>query len=169
MLGAIARRRRAAGGIGTLIGSTTKAFARLRGPETIRLEAQLSGAEQSNNSGIFGERLMLKGFRRLEEGVNPELEVGRFLTEKTNFGQIAPLAGSLEYRRGKGEPVSIAILPGYAPNQGDAWQYTLNTVAHFFNSPELIGVVPPVPPRSLVEASRQEQPEVATKALGGHP
>src|SRR5204862_438483 len=88
------------------------------------------------------ERLMLKVFRRLEEGVNPELEVGRFLTEKTNFAQIAPLAGTLEYRRPKGEPVSIAILQGYVPNQGDAWQHTLNTLARYFNSPELVGVQP---------------------------
>src|SRR2546427_6769356 len=115
MLGSIARHKRAAGGAGTLVGSTTRAFARLRGPETVRLEAQLSIAEQSNNSVIFGERLMLKVFRRLEEGVNPELEVGRFLTEKTNFSQIAPLAATPEYRRPTGEPGSIAILHGYVP------------------------------------------------------
>jgi maltose alpha-D-glucosyltransferase/alpha-amylase len=168
LLGAIARRRRAAGGAGTLIGSTTRAFARLRGPETVRLEAQLSVAEQSNNSIIFGERLMLKVFRRLEEGVNPELEVGRFLTEKTNFAQIAPLAGSLEYRRGKGEPVSIAILQGYVPNQGDAWQYTLNTLAHFFSGPELAGLEPPATPRSAVEGSRKEPSEVAARAIGSY-
>jgi len=168
ILGAIARKRRAAGGAGTLIGSTTRAFARLRGPETVRLEAQLSVAEQSNNSVIFGERLMLKVFRRLEEGVNPELEVGRFLTEKTNFSQIAPLAGSLEYRRGEGEPVSIAILQGYVPNQGDAWQFTLNTLAHYFNGPELVGLQAPPVPRSLIEASRQEPGEIAVKAIGGY-
>ena len=168
MLGAIARRRRATGGTGTLVGSTTRAFARLRGPETIRLEAQLSVAEQSNNSVIFGERLMLKVFRRLEEGVNPELEVGRFLTEKTNFAQIAPLAGSLEYRRGKGEPVTISILQGYVPNQGDAWQYTLNTLAHFFSGPEIAGLEPPRTPRSVVEASRQDATDVATRTIGGY-
>jgi maltose alpha-D-glucosyltransferase/alpha-amylase len=168
MLGAIARRRRAVGGSGTLVGSTTRAFARLRGPETVRLEAQLSVAEQSNNSVIFGERLMLKVFRRLEEGVNPELEVGRFLTEKTSFSQIAPLAGSLEYRRTKGEPVSIAILQGYVPNQGDAWQYTLNTVSHFFNAPELVGLEPPQMPRSVPEASRRELPEIAAPTIGGY-
>ena len=168
VLGAIARRRRATGGSGTLIGSTTRAFARLRGPETVRLEAQLSIAEQSNNSVIFGERLMLKVFRRLEEGVNPELEVGRFLTEKTNFSQVAPLAGSLEYRRGKGEPVSIAILQGYVPNQGDAWQYTLNTVNHFFTSPDLTGVTPPSPPQSILAASRLEPSEIAVRAIGGY-
>ena len=168
LLGAIARRRRAPGGAGTLVGSTTRAFARLRGPETVRLEAQLSVAEQSNNSVIFGERLMLKVFRRLEEGVNPELEVGRFLTEKTGFSQVAPLAGSLEYRRAKGEPVTIAILQAYVPNQGDARQYTLNTLAHFFTAPELVGAAPPVLPRSLPEASRLELPEIATKTMGGY-
>jgi len=168
ILGAIARRRRAPGATGTLVGTTTRAFARLRGPETIRLEAQLSVAEQSNNSVIFGERLMLKVFRRLEEGVNPELEVGRFLTEKTNFSQIAPLAGSLELRRAKGEPISIAILQGYVPNQGDAWQYTLNTLAHFFTAPELVGAQPPPPQRSVLEASKQEPGETATRAIGGY-
>src|SRR5258708_10761828 len=136
VLGAIARRRRATGGKGTLIGSTTRAFVRLRGPETVRLEAALSVAEQSNNSVVFGERLILKVFRRLEEGVNPELEVGRFLTEKTSFAQIAPLAGSLEYRRETGEPVRLAGLQGDGPNQGDAWQYTTNPLSHFFQGPE---------------------------------
>src|SRR5439155_794826 len=168
LLGYIQQRRWFGGKARRLKTATTRAFARLRGPETVRLEAQLSVAEQSNNSVIFGERLMLKVFRRLEEGVNPELEVGRFLTEKTNFSQIAPLAGSLEYRRGEGEPVSIAILQGYVPNQGDAWQFTLNTLAHYFNGPELVGLQAPPVPRSLIDASRQEPGEIAVKAIGGY-
>src|SRR5260221_390323 len=83
LLSAMARRRRFNGPKGTLVGSTTKAFARLRGPDTIKLEANLSAAEQSNNSMVFGERLILKEFRRVEEGINPDLELGRFLTERT--------------------------------------------------------------------------------------
>ena len=168
LLGAIARRRRATGNTGTLLGSTTRAFARLRGAETVRLDAQVSVAEQSNYSMIFGERLMLKVFRRIEEGVNPELEVGRFLTEKTTFTQIAPLAGSLEYRRSVGEPVTIAIIQGYVPNQGDAWQHTLNTLAHFFTSPDLAGAEPVALPRSLVEAAAGELPEIAARTIGGY-
>src|ERR1700693_5282371 len=166
VLGAIARRRRATGGKGILIGSTTRAFARLRGPETVRLEASLSVAEQSNNSIVFGERVLLKVFRRLEEGVNPELEVGRFLTEKTSFGQIAPLAGSLEYRRDAGEPISLAVLQGYVPNQGDAWQYTLNTLSHFFQGPELLTSEPPTMPRTVLQASAGDLPEVAARTIG---
>ncbi|MHB8611696.1 MAG: maltose alpha-D-glucosyltransferase [Candidatus Dormibacteraceae bacterium] len=168
MLGAIARRRRATNGKGLLIGSTTRAFARLRGPETVRLEAALSVAEQSNNSVVFGERLILKVFRRLEEGMNPELEVGRFLTEKTNFAQIAPLAGSLEYRKDSGEPISLAVLQGYVPNQGDAWQYTLNTLAHFFRGVDLVGAEPPPVARNLVQASAAELPEVAARTIGAY-
>ena len=168
VLGAIARRKRATGTTGTLVGSTTKAFARLRGPETIRLEAQLSVAEQSNNSVIFGERLMLKVFRRLEEGVNPELEVGRFLTEKAEFPNVAPLAGSLEYRRPQGEPVTMAIIQAYVPNQGDAWQHTLTTVSHFFTAPELIDLEPQPLVRGVVDASRQELPEIAVRTIGNY-
>ncbi|HEY8953623.1 MAG TPA: putative maltokinase, partial [Candidatus Dormibacteraeota bacterium] len=167
LLAAIARRRRSTSQNGTLVGSTTKAFARLRGPETIRLEAALSVTEQTNNSVVFGERLILKISRRLEQGVNPELEVGRFLTEKTKFGQIAPIAGSLEFRRDQAEPMTLAILQGYVPNQGDAWQYTLTTLARFLTGAEVAtSDAPPMPRRSLVRAIADDLPEVATRTIG---
>jgi maltose alpha-D-glucosyltransferase/alpha-amylase len=169
LLAAIARRRRSTGTTGTLVGSTTRAFIRLRGPETVKLETALSAAEQSNNSVVFGERLMLKVFRRLEEGVNPELEVGRFLTEKTSFIQIAPVAGSLEYRRDTGEPVTMAILQGYVPNQGDAWSFTLKTLAHFFKGVELPAAGdPPALRGSLLAAVTAATAEVATRNVGAY-
>ncbi|HEY8854197.1 MAG TPA: maltose alpha-D-glucosyltransferase [Candidatus Dormibacteraeota bacterium] len=169
LLAAIARHRRAASPSGTLVGSTTKAFARLRGQETIRLEAALAVTEQTNNSVVFGERLILKISRRLEEGLNPELEVGRFLTEKTNFSQIAPIAGSLEFRRDRAEPLTLAILQGYVPNQGDAWQYTLNTLAHFLTGAEVVSSdAPPLVRRSIVQASAHDLPEVATRTVGAY-
>ncbi|HVH63040.1 MAG TPA: phosphotransferase, partial [Candidatus Dormibacteraeota bacterium] len=86
----------------------------------------------------------------------------------TDFSHVAPLAGFLEYRRPKGEPMTIAILQGYVPNQGDAWQYTLTTLAHFYNAPELTGVEPPALPKSVLGASRQELPEIAAKTIGGY-
>ncbi len=169
LLSVITRRRRAASSQGMLVGSTTRAFNRLRGPETIKLEAAISVAEQSNNSVIFGERLMLKVFRRLEEGVNPELEVGRFLTEETNFAQISPLAGSLEYRRDSGEPVTLAVLQGYVPNQGDAWQYTLTTLAHYLKAVEApASGDPPALARGVLQASTQELPEAATRHVAAY-
>ena len=169
ILNIIAKRRRAASSSGMLVGSTTRAFAQLRGPETIKLEAALSVAEQSNNSVVFGERLILKVFRRIEEGINPELEVGRFLTEKTNFAQIAPLAGSLEYRRDRGEPVALAVLQGYVPNQGDAWQYTLTTLAHYLKAMEVpASGDPPALPHNLMQLSSMDLPEAAIRTIGAY-
>jgi maltose alpha-D-glucosyltransferase/alpha-amylase len=169
LLAAIARRRRSSGTAGTLVGSITRAFIHLRGPETVKLETSLSAAEQSNNSVVFGERLMLKVFRRLEEGVNPELEVGRFLTEKTGFTQIAPVAGSLEYRRDAGEAITMAILQGYVPNQGDAWSYTLKTLAHFFRGVELPAAGdPPGRRKNLLVTAATDSQEVATRTVGAY-
>src|SRR5437773_1476151 len=169
LLSAMARRRRFNGPKGTLVGSTNKAFIRLRGPETIKLEANLSAAEQSNNSVVFGERLILKVFRRVEEGTNPELELGRFLTERTNFTQIAPLAGALEYRPDRGEAISVAVLQGYVPNQGDAWKYTQSTLAGYFKAAEMrADGDPPLLPRSLLLTSSGELPEIATQTIGAY-
>ncbi len=55
------------------------------------------GFEQSNTLVVMGERLVLKGYRRLRRGINPEIEIGRFLTEVSPFSNIAALLGSLEH------------------------------------------------------------------------
>ncbi|HSN71799.1 MAG TPA: maltose alpha-D-glucosyltransferase, partial [Steroidobacteraceae bacterium] len=84
------------------------------------------GVEQSNTSVILGERLFLKAYRRLRDGVNPDIEMSRYLTEVVEFDHIAPLAGSLEWTRSDGTPVTLAALFGFVPNQGDGWRYTID-------------------------------------------
>ena len=103
----------------------------VRGPASQPLPASVSTAEQSNTSIIFGERLIMKLFRRLEPGLNPDLEIGRFLTERSSFANIPPLAGAIEYRSA-GVPMSLALLQGFVPNHGDAWYYTLGVIAQSF-------------------------------------
>jgi len=66
--------------------------------------------EQSNTAVFFGNRLFLKGYRRMREGVNPELELGRFLTEASPFPHIAPVLGAVEYVEGGSEPVTAEDL-----------------------------------------------------------
>jgi maltose alpha-D-glucosyltransferase / alpha-amylase len=88
--------------------------------------------EQSNSSIIYGDRLILKFFRRLEEGINPDLEVGTFLTEKAHFPHIPQLAGSLEYHARDGRQMAQGILQAFVPNQGDAWRYTLDSLSGFY-------------------------------------
>ena len=89
------------------------------------------GAEQSNVSVILGEALMLKGYRLLRPGLNPEIEMGRYLTEALRFTHIAPLAGVVEYVPPHGEAVTLGAAFGLVRNQGDAWRYTLNHLERF--------------------------------------
>lgn len=77
---------------------------------------------QSNSSIIYGEAFILKLFRRLEAGVNPDLEVLRFLTERTSFRDVPRLAASIEYHQPGLEAISLAALQCFAPNQGGAWE-----------------------------------------------
>jgi maltose alpha-D-glucosyltransferase/alpha-amylase len=133
LLDTIARRRRFHHGNDTLAGSNTRAFANLRGPAGAPLEPALFKGEQSNTSIVYGERLILKFFRRVQEGVNPDLEIGRFLTERMSFATTPPVAGALSYERQHGLPSTFAILHGFVPNQGDAWTFTLDALDQYFD------------------------------------
>jgi maltose alpha-D-glucosyltransferase/alpha-amylase len=106
----------------------TQAFADLRGLADAALVPTPLAAEQSNTSVVYGERLILKLFRRVADGVNPDLELGRLLTERTSFPHIARVAGALEYNRDTGEPTTVGILHGFVPHRGDAWGYTLEAL-----------------------------------------
>ncbi|HEX2164955.1 MAG TPA: maltose alpha-D-glucosyltransferase [Thermoanaerobaculia bacterium] len=137
LLTAIARRRGFKGGGGELSGHITAAFGRAGGARG-ELPPRLSKAEQSNTSLIFGDRFILKLFRKLEPGVNPDLEVGRFLTERAGFPHTPEVAGWLELLRGgqgqrrKAEPLTVGILQTFVQNEGDAWSYTLDSLGRFF-------------------------------------
>ncbi|HEY8681166.1 MAG TPA: putative maltokinase, partial [Candidatus Dormibacteraeota bacterium] len=134
LLEAMAQRARYRGGRATVIAHPTAAFTRLRGPEGTRLDASLRSVEQSNNSVTFGERLIMKFYRRLEEGINPDLEVSHFLSER-GFPNIPPVAGSFEYRFDSRRSGTLGILQGYVPNQGDAWAYTLAQLDRYLAHP----------------------------------
>ncbi len=140
LLDAIGKRRRHEGQSGTLTAEPTAAFAALR--SGVESGPTLAQVEQGNNSLVFGERLTLKLFRRLEPGTNPELELGRALTE-AHFPHVATTAGSIEYRPARGEPVTIAVLQGYVPSQGDAWSLAL---AAFEDLAQRVATQPAPPP-----------------------
>jgi len=130
LLGAIVRRYRARGAAGELAGVVTPALRRVVGPPPVPDPAPVK-AEQSNTSVIFGDRCILKLFRRLEPGAHPDLEIGRFLTERAAFPHTPTVAGAIEYRPPHGEPVTLAILQQFVPNEGDAWTYTLDALDRY--------------------------------------
>ena len=120
---------------GELSTSTTPWFRKaLNGAKAEELGVQLMGTEQSNSSAVFGNRIVMKMFRRAQGGVNPDLEIGRYLTE-VGFPHTAPLLGALEYGRGaRTEPRTIGVVYGYVPNEGDAWHYTLDQLSIYYES-----------------------------------
>lgn len=134
LLNATLEKRVFTGEQGELRGFQTTAFPNLYASSPGALQPKLLTGEQSNSSVIYGERLILKFFRRIEEGVNPELEIGTFLTEKAHYPHIAPLAGWLEYRTHDGKAMTQAILQTFVPNEGDAWRYTLKSLAGFYEA-----------------------------------
>lgn len=97
------------------------------------LHPRAIAAEQSNSSIAYGERLMLKLIRRLEEGVNPDLEMTSFLTAKAGYAHTPQLLGSLEYWTAQGTRMTQGILQTFVPNQGDAWKYTMGAISGFYN------------------------------------
>ncbi len=113
--------------------------------------------EQSNSSIIYGDRLVLKVFRHVEPGVNPDLEMGRFLSERAHFPHVPAVAGWLEYAASDGQQSTLGILQEFVPNQGDAWRFTLNSLCDFWQQTN----------RRLAELSSLNPPDIYAQKTSG--
>src|SRR5204863_7985602 len=156
---------------GEILGAASKHFQAIAGPSEAPLEPAAVKREQSNSSIVFGDRLILKVFRRLVEGINPDLEIGRFLTEKNNFAHVPPFAGAMECRREKSEPTTIAILQGYVQNQGDAWSYTLDSLHRYLETCLARisdGRFLPLPKEHIVDLVDKDIPPLAREMIGAY-
>jgi len=87
--------------------------------------------EQSNTSLVFGDEVVFKLYRRLDQGVNPEVEIGRHLTEDTNFANFPALLGDIEYHPSPKEVSTLGVVQRYVKNQGDAWTVMQSEVGRF--------------------------------------
>ena len=133
MLETLPGRRRPRGRHGTIVPTAFKAVreaVKEAAPGT--LDPMPLGDDGPQASVAYGSRFVLKMFRRLDDGVSPALEVGRFLTTKVLFPHTPALVGAVEYQRPDREPLTLAVVHEYVPKAGDAWRYTLDAVDHFF-------------------------------------
>lgn len=86
-------------------------------------------AEQSNTSIRIGDTAILKVIRKLEPGVHPELEVGRFLSGEAKFNATPEMLGWLELARpGAAAPLTLSVLQSFVPNEGDGWDWLVGTL-----------------------------------------
>jgi len=168
LLEIIARRRRLKGRGGNVVAWRGPLLRALPDTETAGLESAPLKTRQRHTSIRFGEHLVLKLFRRLHWGVNPELELGRFLTERS-FAHAPPLAGALEYHRADGERLALAAVHGWVPKAESGWDYTLQALDRYYERmlslPTEGRKFPPVD-KPLIQLVRQELPAGVPELVG---
>ena len=130
-------------GAGRLRFRHTAAYAELA--PAIADEVRHPPMEQSNTGMFFGNRLYLKGYRRLQAGPSPEVEVGNFLTAVVPFPHVARVAGWIDYLGADGVPATLALLQEYVEHQGDLWDYTLEYLDRYVDLRAGAGVGPAAP------------------------
>ena len=87
--------------------------------------------EQNNTSIMYGDRLLFKMYRKLQDGIHPEPEILRFLAGGKKFRHVPTYAGGIEYRAAGGRKYDLGVLQGYIPSHGDAWRNTLTSLTQF--------------------------------------
>jgi maltose alpha-D-glucosyltransferase/alpha-amylase len=130
---------------------------------------RIGSAEQSNSNVLFGDKLIMKILRAIEPGLHPEEELGRFLGERTAFGHVPRMLGSLSYEgENEREPRALGVLQELVPNQGDAWEFTLDALQRYYEHVWQYRDTPPFsgPPLSLLQRAREPVPDLAREATG---
>jgi trehalose synthase-fused probable maltokinase len=133
-------------------------------------KSQVVKADRSNSSILYGNRFFLKLYRRLEEGIRPDIEITRYLTKKTAFKRIPSFEGAIEYKRKDRLPIALGMLEAYVPNAGDAWSFTLDSLgAYFEKALSKRGEIKGFPEVShvVLEAAFGEVPLVFRELIGG--
>ncbi len=100
-------------------------------------EVRAVDTEQSNTTALVDSHYVVKLFRRLEPGVNPEIEIGRFLTDTVAFSNSPPLLGAVELAE-DGRRSAVAVVHGFIGNQGDAWTVTSAYLDRFVEEQRLL-------------------------------
>lgn len=95
------------------------------------LTSRVLGTEQSNSTLAYGKRFILKIFRQAEQGINPELEIGDYLSQQS-FSHIPAILGDVTYLEEGSDRSVVAILQEFIENEGDAWTLCLDEIERFF-------------------------------------
>ena len=143
----------------------TGAFAGLRGAAGEDTRVARTSTEQSNTSIVYGNWLILKLFRRIEPGINPDYEIGKQLTLRVGFPRVPAVAGAFEYAGPGGEPATLGMAQRFVENQGDGWSHALGEVARFYE--EIQGTARDVdPPPAYSTPMSADPPERIARAMG---
>jgi len=130
LLAAIVRGEKTKARAGELVGVVVKTIEK---DQVVTSEnSQVLSAEQSNSSVLFDNKFFLKLYRKLEDGINPDVEITRFLTERTNFPNVPAFVGAIEYHRPKAEPTVVCLLQRAVVSEGNVWTLVLDAVGRYY-------------------------------------
>jgi maltose alpha-D-glucosyltransferase/alpha-amylase len=163
----ITGRRVVKGEAGELIPRRTSAFRQVVGRETLA-EPVPGKADRHNTSLFFGDQLVLKLFRQLHTGKNPDQEILEFLTERA-FAHAPRMAGALELATQAGDGFTLAIANGFVANVRDGWDFMLEALSRYYDRASAImteGHAVPVYPYAVTEVLRLEIPESVEDTVG---
>lgn len=133
------------------------------------IDSEVLKAEQSNSSILYEDKYFMKLYRHVEQGINPDPELIQYLTDESEFDQVPPFYGSLEFRKNGSHPYVLGLLQGLIPNEGDAWSITLDTVGRFFErllsrKPEIEEIE--LPEVAVTEIVFEDIPELMQDLVG---
>ncbi|MDC0749097.1 putative maltokinase [Polyangium sp. rjm3] len=139
-------------------------------PEEATEHGRLLSAEQSNSILVYGESVMLKLFRQVEEGINPEFEVQAFL-DAQRYPSVPRLGGAIEYQVTGRDRTVLGMVQQWMPSRGNAFQLALESLDLFFDrvladEAARSGAVPPLPRGTFTERARGATPPLAHDLLG---
>ena len=167
----IARRRTIPAAEGKIKAYPGKYFRKVRNLIGKLEHSQLIATEQSNSSIVYARQLIFKLFRRLDEGINPDLEIVEYITEKTDFKNVPAFAGALEYNKKDGSHITLGILSPFIPNEGNAWDYAQDYLINYYEkvlSQLCQKEKLPLLPASIFEKTEKDIPELIQELIGAH-
>lgn len=150
---------------------TTRAFGSTDAAELDALKVLVGQREQSNSAVIYGDRFLLKLFRKLDEGINPDVEIGRFLTEMTDYRHVPRTAGVIEYVPEAGAKTTVGLLQEFVPNEGTGWEHALSVLESYYErlnaQPDLLAPAGGED-RPILEIAAHSPPPVLTQFLADY-
>ncbi|MFQ5600141.1 MAG: maltose alpha-D-glucosyltransferase, partial [Candidatus Krumholzibacteriia bacterium] len=102
------------------------------------VESRLVATEQTNTSIVYGDQVILKLYRRLDPGPNPEVEILDFLTRKAKFRHVPPLLATIRLEH-DGETFAAGVLQRFVPNTGDCWREARQKLEEYLKAPVATG------------------------------
>jgi maltose alpha-D-glucosyltransferase/alpha-amylase len=171
LLGIVTGRRRIKGSQGDLVGHALKGLkTQLAGATAAQLTAAPIREQptMSNSSAAYGDRLVLKLYRVLEDGPNPDQELGRFLAD-AGFANVPRVLGSAEMSHGPDAAATLAMVQAYVPHEGNLWQSTREAVGAYLHDVEAESEPPQLVPdgdRFFLKLSQLPLPDRAQSLLG---